>query len=270
MLAISREDRRKKFLETAAPYREMIDAIIRKEKTLSNDASGDRKKTARNRLDLAEEMFNLASCYILESRIYQRFFGKHDTDLLDKARKALFRGVDYIEELVSPWIDVPFSEYEDKLAALSGVSADKRYFVIRKMGLVFDILKDVFGDSSKWKWSFVVLEGRLAAAAKNMLNMKNMTANLDPRSEEREVTVFHLRRVKKMLTQAAEHHREKYELSSRDTEDFQQAINFLNALRRLHVLLNEKSEAEDLKKTVEAWNNKLQDDLRKKKENPKE
>jgi hypothetical protein len=270
MLAISQENRRKKFLETTAPYRGMINAITRKEQALSDDGSGDRKKTARNRLELAEEMFNLASCYILECRIFYRFFGKYDTDLLDKARKVLFRGVDYIEDIVSPWIDVPFSEYEDKLAALSGVSAEKRYLVIRKMGLVFDLLKDVFGDSSKWKWSFVVLEGRLAAAAKNMLNMKNMVANLDPRSEERGATVFHLRRVKKMLTQAAEHYREKYELSSRDTEDFQQAINFLNALKRLHILLNERSDAEDIKKTVDVWTNKMNDDLRKKKENPKE
>jgi hypothetical protein len=270
MLAISQKDRQKKFLETTAPYREMINEIIRKETTLSNDVSGDRKETARIRLKLAEEMFNLASCYIVECKIFLRFFGKHDADLLDKARKALFKGVNYIEDIVSPWIDVPFSEYEGKLAMLSGISGEKRYLIIRKMGLVLDLLKDVFGDSSKWKWSFVTLEGRIAVAAKNMLNMKNMVANLDLQSEEREVTIFHLRRVKKLLAQAAEHYRGKYELASRNTEDFQRAINFLDALRRLHILLNERSEADDIKKTVEVWTNKMNDDLRKRKENSKE
>jgi hypothetical protein len=270
MLVISQEERRKKFLEITAPYREMIDTITRKERALLKNIPGNTEETARTRLNLAEEMFNLSSCYIVESRIFFRFFGKHDADLLDNARKALYKGVTYVEDIVSPWIDVPFSEYEDKLAMLSGVSGERRYFVIRKMGLAIDLLKDVFGDSSKWKWSFVVLEGRLAAAAKNMLDMKNMVANLDLRAEEREVTVFHLRRVKKLLVQAAERYREKYELSSRITEDFQQAINFLNALRRLHILLNERSDAEEIRKTVEVWNNKMKDDLRRRKENSKD
>jgi hypothetical protein len=263
MLAISQEERQKKFLEITAPYREMIDTIIRKERALLKNISGDTGETARTRLKLAEEMFNLSSCYIVECKIFLRFFKKYDVDLLNKARQALFKGVTYIEDIVSPWVDVPFSDYEDKLAMLSGVSKEKRYLVIRKMGLAADLLKDIFGDSSKWRWSFVVLEGRLAAVAKNMLDMKNMVANLDPRAGERDVTVFHLRRVKKMLIQAAERYREKYELSGRNMEDFQRAINFLNALKRLHVLLNERSDAEEIKKTVDVWNNKMNDDLRK-------
>jgi hypothetical protein len=267
MLVISQEERRRKFLEITAPYRETISTIIRKERTLLRNINGNAEETARTRLKLAEEMFNLSSCYIIECKIFLRFFRKHDTDLLNKARKTLFRGVEYVEDIVSPWVDVPFSEYEDRLAMLSGVSGEKRYLVIRKMGLAIDLLKDVFGDSSKWKWSFVVLGGRFAAVAKNMLDMKNMVANLDPRAEEREVTVFHLRRVKKLLAQAAERYREKYELSSRNTEDFKQAIDFLNSLRRLHVLLNERSDAEEIRKTVDVWNNKMNDDLRRRKEN---
>ncbi|MDR2784323.1 MAG: hypothetical protein LBB83_00240 [Treponema sp.] len=270
MLSISQEERQKKFLEITAPYREMINTIIRKERVLLKNIYGNTEETARTRLKLAEEMSNLNSCYIVECKIFLRFFGKHDTELLNKARRALFKSVTYIEDIVSSSVDVPFSDYEDKFAMLSGVSGEKRYFVIRKMGLAFDLLKNILGDSSKWKWLFVVLEGRLAAAAKNMLDMKNMIANLDPRAEERTVTVFHLRRVKKLLAQAAERYREKYELSSRNTEDFQQAINFLNALKRLHILLNERSDVEAIKKTVEVWNNKMKDDLRKRKENTKE
>jgi hypothetical protein len=266
MWEISQEDRQKKFSEITAPYNEMIDKIIRKENSLLKNVSGNTEETARTRLKLAEEMFNLCSCYIVECKIFLRFFGRHNEDILNEARKALYKGVAYIENIVSPWVDVPFSDYEDRVAMLSGVSGEKRYLVIRKMGLAADLLKDAFGDSSKWKWSFVVLEGRLAAAAKNLLDMKSMVVNLDPRSEEHEATVFHLRRIKKLLAQAAEHYREKYELSSRDTEDFQQAINFLNALKRFHILLNERSEVEEIRKTVEVWNNKLKDDLRRKKE----
>jgi hypothetical protein len=266
MQEISQEDRQKKFSEITAPYNEVIDKIIRKERALLKNVLGNTEETARTRLKLAEEMFNLCSWYIVEYKMFQCFCRRHNDDLSDKARKALTKGLDYIEDIVSLRVDVPYSEYKDKLAMLSGVSGEKRYFVIRKLGLAIDLLKNIFGDSSRWKWVFVDLDGRLAVAAKNMLDMKNAIVNLDLQAKERGVTVFYVRRIKELLMQAADRYREKYELASRNTEDFQQAINFLNALKRFHILLNERSEAEEIRKTVEVWNNKLKDDIRRKKE----
>ncbi|MDR1411444.1 MAG: hypothetical protein LBI91_04495 [Spirochaetaceae bacterium] len=268
MLKISPEDRQKKFLEKIAPYTEAINAGLGKEKRLLDNLSGNSRDAALARLNLADEMFNIVSHYVLECRVFQRICKKHNEDLLGEARRALHKGIVYIENLVSPLVDVPFSDYEDKIAMLSGVSGERRYLVIRKMGLAIDLLKDLAGYSSKWRWVFVDFEGRLAASAKNIIDMRNMVANLSPRSEEYEATVFHLRMAKKLLAQAAERYREKYELSSQISEDFQQAINFLNALKRLHILLNERSDAEEIKKTVEAWSNKLKEDIRRKRGSP--
>ncbi|MDR0452309.1 MAG: hypothetical protein LBH15_04640 [Treponema sp.] len=264
MFKISPEDRQKKFSEKIVPYTEAINAIVKREKRMLDNLPASPKGAALARLNLAEDMFNLASHYTVLCRIFQRICGRFNEDLLNETRKALYKGAAYIEDLVSPWVDVPFSDYEDKVAMLSGISEERRYFVIRKMGLSIDLFKDIIGYSPKWKWVFVGLDGRLAAAAKNIIDMKSMVANLNPRSEEYEATVFHLRMVKKLLARAAERYREKYELSSQITEDFQQAINFLNALKRLHILLNERSDAEEVKKTVEVWSNKLKEDIRKK------
>ncbi|MDR1352881.1 MAG: hypothetical protein LBK05_06320 [Treponema sp.] len=268
MFKISLEDRQKKFLEKIDPYTETVNAIIKKEKRLLDNLPANAKDAALARLTLADEMFNLTSYYIIECRIFQRICRRHNEDILNEARRTLYKGITYIENLVSPLVDVPFSDYEDKVAMLSGASGEKRYFVIRKMGLAIDLLKDLIGYSSKWRWVFVGLDGRLAAAAKNMIDMKSMVTNLNPRAEEYEATVFHLRMAKRLLAQAAERYREKYELSSQISEDFQQAINFLNALKRLHILLNERSDAEEIKKTVEAWSNKLKEDIRKKRGTP--
>ena len=54
---------------------------------------------------------------------------------------------------------------------------------MRKMGFTIDSLEDGYGDNSKWKWSFVDLEGRFAATAKNLLNLRTFIAGMDPRSE---------------------------------------------------------------------------------------
>lgn len=258
------EERQKTFTEKIAPYAEKVNAILKKEANGLMNLPRDPAEAARSRLELAEDMFNLTSYYIIEYKIFQRIFKKPNEDILNDARKVLYKGIAYVEETVSPWIDVPFSDYADKVAMLSPVSTERRYLLICKMGLALDLLKDVYGENSRWKWSFVGLDGRFAAVAKNMLDMKNLVVNLSPRAEEYEATVFYLRMVKKLLIAAAARFRERYELSSHVIEDFQQAINFLNVLKRLYIILEERTEAEDLGKNIEAWNNKLKEDIRKK------
>jgi hypothetical protein len=170
----------------------------------------------------------------------------------------------YLEEVVSNYVDAPFADYEEKLAAIADVAEGERYRLIRKMGLAIDLLQNAYGENSKWKWSFVDIEGRFAAVAKNILDLKNAAANLDPRSPEYETAVRHLRMVKNLLGQAADRFRERYEISTNNPDDFQRGINFLESLRRILILLNEKDEAEEVKRKSDNWNARLQADLKKK------
>jgi hypothetical protein len=78
--------------------------------------------------------------------------------------------------------------------------------------------------------------------------------------------MYHLRMLKKLLLQAADRYREKYELSTNRTDDFKMGINFLNSLRRIHVLLGERVGAETLKKKAEIWTSKLEMDIKKREE----
>ncbi|GHV82182.1 hypothetical protein AGMMS49991_07400 [Spirochaetia bacterium] len=218
------------------------------------------------RLALVEDMLNLASYFIVMGKISQALLEVRDEDALNNGRKALYKGVMYLESLVSNFVDAPFSDYEKKVAVLETMSEEKRYLLVRKMGLAIQLLEDAYGDNSKWRWSFVELDGRYAATAKNILDMKAMTANMDPRSPDHDVTFFHVRLIKKLLLQSADQYRQKYELSSRESGDINRGIQFLQALRRLHVLLEERDEAEELKKQADVWTNKMKQDSLKRKE----
>ena len=72
--------------------------------------------------------------------------------------------------------------------------------------------------------------------------------------------------IKKLLLQAADRYREKYELSTSRIDDFKMGINYLNSLRRIHALLGEKEGAETLKKKAEIWASKLEMDIKKQEE----
>jgi hypothetical protein len=261
MAKISNEERHQYF-EKVKIYREAIEGILKREKSLSSLVQKEVGPAAYSRLALTEEMLNLTSNYIILNGVSQSTLKVKNEDALNEGRKAVYKSVIYLEELVTNFVDASFSEYENKLAEIASVDAARRYLLIRKMGLTIRLLEDAYGDNTKWRWSFVELEGRYAAVAKNILDLKNAVVNTDPRSPNYEPTVYHLRLVKKLLAQAADRYRERYELSTNRIDDFKVGITFLYALRRIHILMGEKDEAEVIKKKLDIWSIKLETDLK--------
>ncbi|MFP3091032.1 hypothetical protein LQZ21_11980 [Treponema sp. TIM-1] len=251
------------YIKRITAYREAIEAILEREKTILTEIQGDPENAAVKRLALVDEMLDLASHYIIVSTISQSMLKTKNEEALNDGRKALYKGIIYLEETVSNLVDAPFSEYEDKLAGIESMDAARRYLLIRKLGLGIDLLENAYGDNTKWRWSFVDLEGRYAAVAKNILDLRKVVVNTDPRSPFYEPTIYHLRLVKQLLGQAAARYRQMYELSTHRIDDFRMGIHFLDALRRIHALLGEREEAEQIKKKSDIWSAKLEADLKK-------
>jgi len=247
-------------------YAAMTRSLLELEKNFLAANQNDSPDTSLNKLNLVDEMLNLTSYYIIISGISQVVLKTKNEEALNEARKSLYRAVIYLEEIVSRHIDAPFSEYEEKHAMIESFDENQRYRLIRKMGLAVDLLEDAYGDNSKWRWTFVELEGRFAVVAKNILNLRNAYANTDPESPFYESTVYHLRLIKKLLLQSADRYRQKYELSTSQTHDFKLGIAFLSALRRIHLLLSENDDAEEVKKRLNIWTAKLDSDTKKQEE----
>ena len=187
-----------------------------------------------------------------------------NTDALNEGRKALYKAVIYFEEIVTNFVDAPYSDYEKNVAEIENTPLDKRYFTIRKLGLAIRLIMDAYGENTKWKWGFIELQGRFATVAKNMLNMKTaMKDYFDPRSPDYDITVYYIRLIKKLLSKSADGYRDKYELSTRRIDDMRLAINYLMALRRICILTTEQAEAEELKKKIVVWKEKLEKDQKK-------
>ncbi|MDR2096217.1 MAG: hypothetical protein LBP76_11995 [Treponema sp.] len=245
---------------------DVIEAILKREKIILMAIKQDPANAALKQLTLVDDMLNITSHYIIVNGISQSMLKVKNEDALNEGRKSLYKSVIYLEGIVSNLVDAAYTDYEEKLALIESVNAERRYLLVRKMGFTLQLLENAYGDNTKWKWTFVELEGRFAAVAKNVFNLKAAVGNTDPRSPDYEPTVYHLRLIKKLLAQAADRYREKYELSTNRTDDFKAGIHFLNALRRIHVLMGEREEAEIVKKKLDIWSAKLETDTKKQEE----
>ncbi|GHV68464.1 hypothetical protein AGMMS49928_08030 [Spirochaetia bacterium] len=259
---------RRKYDEKIEPFQSSINEIIKREQIITAVLKKDSVPVtaARKRLGLVNDMLNLTSNYILQSSMAQTMLGIKNTDALNEARKSIYKALNYLEEVIGRLVDAPYSDFEEKLEAIRTVSAGQRYNLIRKMGLAVYLLIDAGGENSKYKWAFVELEGRYAAAVKNILDLKAVYAATDPRSPDYEPTIRHVRLMKKMLMQAADRYRNRYEFSTHHVDDFKQGMEFLSALRRITILMGERDMAETVKKKFDVWAAKLENDLKKRPE----
>ncbi|MGA2378731.1 MAG: hypothetical protein ABSG85_05435 [Spirochaetia bacterium] len=263
------DEARRRYTEYIQDYKNGIEAALNKEKTVKEIIARNPAGASYQKLALAEENLNLVANYLLMSSLSLSFLGVKNEAFLNEGRKCIYKAIIYLEEIVSAYVDAPFSDYEPGLDAITAFSDENRYNLVRKMGFTIDSLEEGYGDNSKWKWSFVELEGRFAAVGKNMLNLRTFIAGMDPRSEGYSARIAHLALSRELLQQAADRYREKYELSTQRIDDIKAAINFLSAVRRLHIVLGESDQADVVKKKADIWRTKMENDLKKAEERPR-
>ena len=260
------ENERQAYNEKVKSYMSITRALLKTENDLAQEARKKPSLASMIKLSLTDEMLNLASNYMAVNGVSMALLKVKSEESLNDARKSLYKAVIYLEEVVSNLIDSPFSDYEDKLKLIVDYDPNQRYNLVRKLGLAIDLLIHAYGDNTKWRWTFVELEGRFAATAKNILDLKNVYTNSDPESPYYDSTVYHLRLVKKLLSQSADRYREKYELSTSQMSDFKTGISYLAALRRIHIILAEAEESESIKKKYAIWKQKFETDMKKQEE----
>lgn len=253
----SRED----FKAEADHYKKRIDESLEKEKSMLTVMKNDSIGVEYKKLILAEEMIYVATLYCAINGSSLKTLQIKNNDALNDARKALYKAIIYLEEIVTNSINVAYSELADKMEAISNTPIQKRYQLMQKLGLAIQMVIDGFGDNSKWKWSFVELQGRFAVVAKNLIDMKAAVKDyFDPNAANYEPTVLYVRMVKKLVEESATAYRDRYELSTRRIDDINAGINFLLASRRIAIALGSSDEAEEIKKKAITWKKLMEAD----------
>ena len=255
------EETRQQLGDAVQPYQKQIDATLAKEKTMLTVMHNDTTGQAYKKLLLCEDMINVSSLYMAENSLSLKILEVKNNDALNESRKVIYKAIIYLEEIVTNMIDVSYTELSDHLSQIENIPVTKRYQIIQKLGLAIQLLKTAFGENSKWKWSFVELEGRFAAVAKNLIDMKKAVKDyFDPRSFDYESTVLYIRLIGKQLDNAANGYRDRYELSTRRIDDMRNSIKFLLARHKLCIAVGDRNGAEDVKKKAVVWNEKMEAD----------
>jgi hypothetical protein len=236
-----------------APFDANIKELLKKENIIIAECRAEPATAAPKLFSLSDLMLDVTSNYLVINGIGQAVLNTRDEASLGEAKKTVSKALIYLQNVVTGKVDAPFSEYEDALAELASIDAAQRCHLVKKLGLSISLLKAAYGNNTKWRWVFVDMEGHCAAVAKNLLDLKKAQASNDPSSQDYEPLLYHSHFVKKMLSDAADRFHSRYILATKSNEDLWKAGNFLNALRRIHIIFNERDEAEEVKKKYNSW-----------------
>ncbi len=188
---------------------------------------------------------------------------------LNDARKEFYRILQLFEEIVGKDIDRPLKENEEYLQSIEKLNPSQILNLIKELHTLLQKIMEALGETSKWKWSFVELQGRVAVITKNLINFSDLQKYRDPRKEFYYERQEMLNLCKQSLSEAAKQYRNKYEISTKSSEDILRSIELLTALRRINILFGESEEAEKLKNTIEALRLRLEADEKEEEEKKK-
>lgn len=250
---------KQKFNEEITLLKKKIEEIEQKVKYLSGKKDGNPNI---HKILCSFHHVDLVSIYCAMTDLSLQLLGFSNESYLKLGRKNLYNAILMLEEVVSDVIDMPLSENYELLKSLDTIDDAQRLKMIRKLGYTVSLLEDKYGKSSKWKWSFVELEGRLAVIAKNLFDFRSYQEKNDPRIEGFHDRYDHLFLVKELLNEASRRYREKYEVTNHSPDDMKKALEYLRALKRIHILLNENSEVQAISKRIELWAQKFEADMK--------
>lgn len=240
-----------------------INEAISKKKKHPNIASYYNLEVASREMDAIENFMKMNDLSV-------EMLNLKNSTFLENARKEFYKVLQYLEEVVGNQVDRSLKENDEYLAKIREVNPSQILNFIQRMHKILNNLKNNFGQDSKWKWSFVEWQARAAIITKNITSFSDVAKFRDPRTE-----FFYERRdlmqlCKDSLTEAAKQFRTKYEMAGKARDDLKSSITYLAALRKIHVLFGEDTEATKLKNIIDAAKMALEADDKAKDKDKKE
>lgn len=242
-------------------YKNKIDEIKKAINLIKFDINKDKTIEPIARFKIANMALNLITLNCSLNEISVHLLEVKNSGFLERAREQVYEALINMEKVVTTFLDVPYSEYEEYLEKISNITDLQRLYFIKKLGYCIDLVKENFGENTKWKWSFVEIDGRFAIVAKNLLDLKRYQKLDDPSTEGYEIRREHFKIVQHLLNQASQGYREKFELSTKNSDDLSKAIEFQRALLRLNQLTGDEEKILKCKKCIEVWSTLLEKHL---------
>ncbi|MFN4245900.1 MAG: hypothetical protein ACK4F9_07150 [Brevinematia bacterium] len=262
-MALKRIDKEKKekYQELSQPIKEEIEKVRRKIQEIEvSSIKGDKSLGNYKYFLIANYYIDISLNYIKLNRLSVHIMDLKQDELLENARKNMYSAITNLEKLVGDTLDGDLNEISEKLEGTEKMTPYRKLFLLKKIENALKILSEEL-EGGKWKYKILEMFGKFAVVAKNLINFREFTA-LNPMEKNYKHYSELIAYAKDLLRKSADEYREKYEISGHEVPDMRKAQEFLKAIMRINNVLGYYEESKELKKTIEKWSQKMEEDLK--------
>jgi len=251
--------------------RDQVDAVQRKAQKYEREGMRDKELNSLfKRIAAAIAYLDAVQIYCKMNDYSLQIMDIKNDLYLTNARKNIYQTIKLLESIVGTAIDSSLTDNAEIIERLTLINPKRLLHLLKKIEYCIAMVEYAEGENSKWKWTFVEMFGKYAALTKNFINFKEYVNKMNDATDPYYVEINEtIQLAIRVIEEAARKYRTKYELSTMEVTDMSKGIDFLSLLLRIYIILNEQQLAQETKKTVEKWKDKLELDLKKKEEEAK-
>lgn len=254
--------------EIIAPIKKLNESLVKTsaiylEKLESITADKDPEEYAKAKINYIRLTLREVGNFVSISRISLEKLAIKSETALNQARKKIYIIIQAFEEVVGNEIDSPLNSNKEQLIPFEKeIDNFKRFELFKQIGFFIDTIKNIYTDNTKWKWSFIDIEGRLIVAIKNFIDFSELIRNLDPSIDGFAERMEIINLIMEKIDKVAVDYRNKYELTNKRVDDMNTALAFISLQKKFALVLGNQVTAENCKKKAYIWKKKLNEDMK--------
>ena len=195
--------------------------------------------------------------YIDMNTLSERIMKIKNNTYLDTAKRLVNRIFLDMEKVVTLNLDVSLNHNREQLDMIKQLDPRQRLNLYKHIKKTIERLIAAYGEGTKWKWSFPELWGKAAIIGKNLIDFREIQSKRDPREEFFYDRQELLNMVKTDLFDASNQYRNKFEISTKSSNDLVYAVRLLEDLRRIASMTGDTELSKKCKSGIDTYKARL-------------
>ena len=255
---------KKQYNDKISEQKKVISEIDKDIAALKKAMSQNKKLESFFQLGLASKTLKQINLYLDMNEMSEKMMKLKNNNYLDTSKRLIGRLFQELEKVFTLALDVPLNHNRQELNYIKPFNVQERLNMHKHIKRTIQRVVKGYGEGTKWKWTFPEFWGKLAIVTKNMTDYREIQAKRDPREEFFYDRQELLSIVKESLFDASSQYRNKFEISSKSTNDLVYAVKLLEDLRRISSMTGDQELSKKCKSGIESYKARLKSLAKKK------
>jgi hypothetical protein len=225
--------------------------------TLKKSMAQNEKLAPFFHIGIASKILKQIDIYIDMNHLSERLMGIKNNANLDTAKRLLNNLFLEMEKVVTLNLDTSLTHNKEMLDQIRPFNPRMKLNFYKYVEKSIRRLIAGYGENTKWKWSFPELWAKLAIVGKNIIDFREIQAKRDPREEFFYDRQEMLNIVKEALFSASAQYRDKFEISTKSSNDLVYAMKLLQDLRKIATMTGDNELGKKCKSGIDSYKTRI-------------